>query len=237
MSLFNALRWFVRAGCPWRMLPNDLPPWTAVEQQAKRWMRAGCFEAMAHDLRAVMRLLHERAARTHGGGHGWAHAPKQPGERRASGLRRLQAQKGQQGPRGRGHAGQPAGAWPSHPPTSRNVPRSANWPRRCKRPPARTSNWPTCDQGYTGQEAAEAQRRPTASNWRWSNSLRPSAASCCCPAAGSSSDPSLGWPVSAGFRVITNALLPLSPDCIGWLLPAFYSATCSESALKVNDRL
>ena len=60
-ELFNALRWFVRAGCPWRMLPNDLPPWTAVEQQAKRWLRAGCFEAMAHDLRAVVRLLQERA--------------------------------------------------------------------------------------------------------------------------------------------------------------------------------
>ena len=46
-ELFNALRWFVRAGCPWRMLPNDLPPWTAVEQQAKRWLRAGCLETMA----------------------------------------------------------------------------------------------------------------------------------------------------------------------------------------------
>ena len=33
------------------MLPNDLPPWTAVEQQAKRGLRAGCFEAMAHDRR------------------------------------------------------------------------------------------------------------------------------------------------------------------------------------------
>ena len=60
-ELFNALRWFVRAGCPWRMLPNDLPPWTAVEQQAKRWMRAGCFEAIAHDLRMVIRVLQERA--------------------------------------------------------------------------------------------------------------------------------------------------------------------------------
>lgn len=60
-ELFNALRWFVRAGCPWRMLPNDLPPWTAVEQQAKRWLRAGCFEAMVHDLRMVIRLLQERA--------------------------------------------------------------------------------------------------------------------------------------------------------------------------------
>lgn len=60
-ELFDALRWFVRAGCPWRMLPNDLPPWTAVQQQALRWTRAGCFEAMAHDLRAVVRLLQERA--------------------------------------------------------------------------------------------------------------------------------------------------------------------------------
>ena len=60
-ELFNALRWFVRAGCPWRMLPNDLPPWTAVQQQAMRWLRAGCFEAMAHDLRMIIRLLQERA--------------------------------------------------------------------------------------------------------------------------------------------------------------------------------
>ena len=55
-GIYNGLRWFVRAGCPWRMLPHDLPPWTAVQQQTRRWVRAGCFEAMAHDLRAVLRL-------------------------------------------------------------------------------------------------------------------------------------------------------------------------------------
>ena len=54
--IYNGLRWFVRAGCPWRMLPHDLPPWSAVQQQTRRWVRAGCFEAMAHDLRAVLRL-------------------------------------------------------------------------------------------------------------------------------------------------------------------------------------
>ena len=58
--LFNALRWFLRAGCPWRMLPNDLPPWTAVQQQAQRWLKAGCFEAMANDLRILLRWAHER---------------------------------------------------------------------------------------------------------------------------------------------------------------------------------
>ncbi len=52
----NALRCRVRAGCPWRLLPNDLPPWKVVYDQAQRWMAAGCFEAMAHDLRAILRL-------------------------------------------------------------------------------------------------------------------------------------------------------------------------------------
>jgi transposase len=54
--IFNALRWLVRAGCPWRMMPHDLPPWPAVQQQTRRWVRARCFEAMAHDLRVVLRL-------------------------------------------------------------------------------------------------------------------------------------------------------------------------------------
>ena len=59
-EIFNALRWFLRAGCPWRMVPNDLPPWQAIQQQTQRWLRAGCFEAMAHDLRVVLREANER---------------------------------------------------------------------------------------------------------------------------------------------------------------------------------
>ena len=55
-AVFNALRYMVRAGCPWRLLPNDLPPWWVVHQQAMRWIEAACFEAMAHDLRAVLRI-------------------------------------------------------------------------------------------------------------------------------------------------------------------------------------
>ena len=61
-ELFNAVRYMVRAGCPWRMMPNDLPPWSAVHQQAQRWIKAGCFAALAQDLRAVLRLLAERDA-------------------------------------------------------------------------------------------------------------------------------------------------------------------------------
>jgi transposase len=54
-EVFDALRWLVRTGSPWRYLPNDLPPWQAVYQQTQRWLAAECFEAMADDLRALLR--------------------------------------------------------------------------------------------------------------------------------------------------------------------------------------
>ena len=62
-DVFDAMRWMVKAACPWRLLPGDFPPWQAVEQQGKRWMKAGCFEAMVHDLRDLVRVLAERDPR------------------------------------------------------------------------------------------------------------------------------------------------------------------------------
>src|SRR5215207_9550071 len=38
------------------MMPNDLPPWPIVYQQTQRWLKAGVFEAMVHDLRVLLRL-------------------------------------------------------------------------------------------------------------------------------------------------------------------------------------
>ena len=58
--IFNAVRYLIRAGCPWRMIPNDLPPWHTVYEQARRWMKAGCFEALAHDLRMLLRRLADK---------------------------------------------------------------------------------------------------------------------------------------------------------------------------------
>ena len=43
------------------MMPNDFPPWEAVYQQRQRWLSAGVFEAMVHDLREVLRLARGRA--------------------------------------------------------------------------------------------------------------------------------------------------------------------------------
>ncbi|MBI4496687.1 MAG: IS5 family transposase [Chloroflexi bacterium] len=59
-EVLNGLRWLVRTGAQWRMMPNDLPPWTIVYQQTQRWFAAGCFEALVHDLRALLRLVEGR---------------------------------------------------------------------------------------------------------------------------------------------------------------------------------
>src|SRR5918999_2197645 len=60
-EVFNALRWLARTGAQWRMLPTNFPPWQAVYQQTRRWLAAGCFEAMVHDLRAILRWAEGRA--------------------------------------------------------------------------------------------------------------------------------------------------------------------------------
>lgn len=59
-EVFDALRWIVRAGSPWRYMANDLPPWEMVYQQTQRWIRAGVFQAMVHDLRELLRMAEGR---------------------------------------------------------------------------------------------------------------------------------------------------------------------------------
>src|SRR5437868_12838341 len=65
-DLFNAVRYVVKTGCQWRFLPHDLPPWAAVYQQARRWLHAGVFEQIAHDLRVPGRLAAGRNAQPSG---------------------------------------------------------------------------------------------------------------------------------------------------------------------------
>ena len=56
-EVFNGLRYVVKGGVTWRLVPNDLPPWEIIYQQTQRWLRAGVFEAMVHDLRQLLRLF------------------------------------------------------------------------------------------------------------------------------------------------------------------------------------
>lgn len=62
-EVFNALRWMVRSGAPWRYLPQHFPPWEAVYQQSQRWIKAGVFEAIVADLREILRITTGKQAK------------------------------------------------------------------------------------------------------------------------------------------------------------------------------
>src|SRR5215212_2277780 len=55
------VRWIVCTGSAWRYMRHDLPPWEAVYQQTRRWLEAGVFEEMVHDLRVLLRLSEGKA--------------------------------------------------------------------------------------------------------------------------------------------------------------------------------
>ena len=61
-DVFNGLRWIVRTGAQWRMMPTNLPPWFTIFQQTHRWLKARVFESMVHDLRELLRLAEGRKA-------------------------------------------------------------------------------------------------------------------------------------------------------------------------------
>ena|SRR5579859_1207933 len=55
-EVFNGLRWVVRTGAAWRMLPHDLPPWWVVYQQTQRWLKADVLATLVADLRTLLRV-------------------------------------------------------------------------------------------------------------------------------------------------------------------------------------
>lgn len=60
-DVLHGLRWVVRTGSPWRLMPHDLPPWDTLSQQTQRWIKARVFATLVHDLRAVRRVAAGRA--------------------------------------------------------------------------------------------------------------------------------------------------------------------------------
>jgi transposase len=59
-TMLDACCYAVRTGCPWRMLPKDLPPWQDVYAHFRRWTAKNLFETMHDRLRAMWR---QRAGR------------------------------------------------------------------------------------------------------------------------------------------------------------------------------
>src|SRR5215468_3207066 len=100
-EVFNGVRYIVKSGAHWRMMPHDLPPWPLVYQQMRRWMDAACFAAIVRDLRILLRRAAERPeppCATERRDPGCAHHPVDLRERGAGWLRRAQAAQRLQSP-------------------------------------------------------------------------------------------------------------------------------------------
>lgn len=54
-ELVNAIFYIIRSGCPWRLLPRDLPPWRTVFHYWRQWRVDGTWERLHTALRARVR--------------------------------------------------------------------------------------------------------------------------------------------------------------------------------------
>ncbi len=59
-EVVNAALYVLRTGCPWRMLPRDLPPWQTVYKYFNGWTRDGTWERVHDTLRSDVRESENR---------------------------------------------------------------------------------------------------------------------------------------------------------------------------------
>jgi putative transposase len=59
-ELVNAMAYWVRAGCAWRLLPHDLPPWQTVYHYFRCWRQQGLWEQIHGVLRVQERTRQGR---------------------------------------------------------------------------------------------------------------------------------------------------------------------------------
>jgi putative transposase len=60
-EIINAIRYLLRTGCAWRLLPHDFPAWPTVYGYFRRWRDSGVWEQLNDNLRETVRLEADRA--------------------------------------------------------------------------------------------------------------------------------------------------------------------------------
>ena len=217
-DVLNALRWIVRAGAPWRMLPNDFPPWHAVYDQTQRWLKAGVFETMVHDLRALLRMAEGHApdpsavildSRT-------LQSTPESGERAGyDGAKRKKGSKVHIAVDTLGHLL----ALRVTPATEQDRAQVGALAKAVQAVTEKSVELAYVDQGYTGEKAAQAAEKHKIQP-RSSNSAKRNAALCCCPAGGSWSAASRGRPAFGGWpKIMSGCPLPWRDCILSSLLP------------------
>lgn len=157
-EVFNAVRWIVRTGAPWRYLPTNFPPWEAVYQQTRRWLAAGCFEAMTHDLRAILRWSEGRADAPTAAIFDSATRQSSPESGHRAGYDGDQRRKGSKvhlAVDTRGHLL----AWPSTPANEQDRAQVGVLAAAVQEATGQTVELVFVDQGYTGAKPAAAARQ------------------------------------------------------------------------------
>lgn len=61
-DILNAIRYLLRSGGAWRLLPHEFPPWPTVYAYFRRWEGDGTWERMAGVLRRDLRVALGRRA-------------------------------------------------------------------------------------------------------------------------------------------------------------------------------
>jgi transposase len=59
-EILNAIRYLLRSGGAWRLMPHDLPPWETVYAYFRRWQEDGTWETIATALRRDRRVAQGR---------------------------------------------------------------------------------------------------------------------------------------------------------------------------------
>jgi len=54
-EVINAIFYIQRAGCAWRLLPHEFPPWQTVYHYFRTWRIAGVWESMLRTVREQVR--------------------------------------------------------------------------------------------------------------------------------------------------------------------------------------
>lgn len=61
-EIVNAIFYIQRAGCAWRLLPHEFPPWQTVYYYFRAWQIAGMWQAMLKAVRERVRQMLGREA-------------------------------------------------------------------------------------------------------------------------------------------------------------------------------